>query len=118
MWAAYQSLKMYHRRPSDDLKLTESISAWSVDGCVLWFGITLENALLEQYKVGNESRDRYTLTQLLDPTFKLPAPAREPRKGQQQTSNTPLATVLALAGQPGSNVKKYAYVGPAASLPN
>lgn len=123
MWIAYQSLKTYHRRPSTDLEVTDTIAAWCVDGTVLWFGITVENALAERVPVLGkkyETQPRYTLAQLLDDGFTLPRP---PRPAQRVTakaapSSTPsdaLAQVLALAGQQGSGVKKFVYVGPEVS---
>lgn len=113
MWDSYQSLKMYHRRPSDDLKETDSIAAYCVDGAVLWFGVTIENALQERVNTGTKEKpkmeERYTLDQLLDPAFRLPRPLPQPRKAQQPNG---LALLMALAGQPGSGVKRYEYVKP------
>jgi len=112
MWSAYLSLKMYHRRPSDDLAETNSIAAYCVDGAVLWFGVTIENALGEREKVtvGKDTQYRplYTLSQLLDPAFRLPRPLPEPRK-RAQTQAGGLAALMAMAG-----VRRYAYVGPEA----
>lgn len=108
---------MSHRRPSKDLKVKNTIAAYCVDKTVLTFGIIIENALGERDKVGKEYVDKYTLSQLLDPAFKLPRPQPEPRRAQTVTSNG-LAAVLAMAGQPGSGVKLYKYVAPEATLPN
>ena len=124
MWEAYQDLKMCHKRPSDVLEVTDTIAAYCLDKAVLTFGIIIENALQERDKVGVgkdvEYRDKYTLSQLLDPKFKMPRP--QPRmgmtQGAQPMANSGLATVLAMAGQPGSGVKMYKYVGPEATLPN
>lgn len=115
MWSAYQSLKMYHRRPSEDLGETNSIAAYCVDNAVLFFGITIENALGEREKVtvGKETHYEplYTLSQLLDPAFRLPRPQPEPRK-PVQTQADGLAALMALAGTRHSGVKRYGYVGP------
>lgn len=79
---------------------------------MIWFGITIENALGERVNIGTPKEPkweaRYTLAQLLDPLFKLPKP--EPVKKPAQLNG--LGLLLALAGQPGSNVKKYEYVKP------
>lgn len=114
---------MYHRQPSDDLEETDTIAAYCLDKTVLTFGIVIENALQERDKVGMgkdaEYRDRYTLPQLLDPKFTLPRPQPEPRKVQAQpVAGGGLAAILALAGQPRSNVKLWKYVPPEATLPN
>lgn len=115
MWSAYQSLKAYQRRPSADLEETDNIAAWCVDNTVLTFGIIIENALAETVEVGmgnnKRSEAKYTLAQLLDNNFKLPrpAPAKKTPKAQQQNG---FALLLALAGQPGSNVKRWEYVKP------
>lgn len=121
MWEAYQDLKMCHKRPSEMLEVTDTIAAYCLDKAVLTFGIVIENALQERDKVGTgkdvEYRDRYSLSQLLDPTFTLPRPQPSPRKAPI-VSNNGLAAILALAGQPNSGVKMYKYVPPEATLPN
>lgn len=118
MWSSYLSLTKYQRRPSDDLAFTEwgdSITAYCVDKTVLWFGITVENLLSETVEVGqgrDKRRERkYTLEQLLDRDFKVPrpVPAMKTLKAPQQNG---FALLLALAGQPGSNVKRWEYVKP------
>lgn len=95
--------------------MTDTIAAYCLDNTVLWFGITIENALGEREKVtmGRETEYRplYTLSQLLDPAFRLPRPQPEPRKPAQMQANG-LAAILAMAGQPNSGVKMYKYVGP------
>lgn len=115
MWLAYLSLKMYHRRPSEDLAVTDTIAAWCLDGAVLWFGITIENALSERVNKGTPKEPRYearyTLMELLDPAFHLPRPQPEPRKVRSMASDG-LASFLAMAGQPGGGVKMFRYVGP------
>lgn len=112
MWQAYLSLKTYHRRPSDDLKLTDTIVAWCVDATVLWFGITVENLLGERVKVGSGKEERseakYELEQLLDPLFRV---EREKPKPKQQAMSG-FAALMALAGQKGSGVQAYKYVKP------
>lgn len=104
MWGAWQSLKTYHRRPSVDMDVTDSIAAWSVDGAVLWFGVTIENALHEtqEVKTGKrtEHRPLYTLEELLRDDFKLPRPPTKLDKRRQGAMN-----LLSLANDPRSNVK-------------
>jgi hypothetical protein len=104
MWKAYLALKTYHRRPSDDLDLNapdDDIAAWCLDDAVLWFGLTVENLLSETREVGsgkNKRREpKYTLAQVLDPTFHPPNPRAQKQSG--------LGLLLALAGQQGSGVK-------------
>lgn len=114
MWDSYQSLKIYHRRPSDDLEVTDSIAAYCVDGAVLWFGLTIENALAETKEVGmgkdKRREQKYTLSQLLDPVFRLPRPQPAPKPSTPTQDG--FAAMVALAKQPGSGVKLYQYIKP------
>lgn len=52
-----------------------------LDNCVLAFGTIVENALLERDEIGSGQgktwANRYQLSQLLDPEFKLPRPEEE-----------------------------------------
>lgn len=112
---------MSHRRPSDDLEETDTIAAYCVDETVLWFGFTIENALAERVNRGTQKapryEDRYTLSELLDPAFRLPRPAPQFKtKPQQKLSG--FAAMLAMAQQPGGGVKMWTYVPPEATLPN
>lgn len=112
MWEAWNKLKTAQVLPSDDLALDDSIATWCVDGAVMWFGITIENALNERVNKGTKEKPkweaRYTLTQLLDPVFRLPRLLPEPKQPAQDG----FALLLALAGQPNSGVKRYEYVKP------
>lgn len=80
---------------------------------MLWFGIAIENALAERVNHGDEKRpkwvDKYTLEQLLDANFHLPKPPPKPKAAPPPSG---FGLLLALAGQPGSGVKKYQYVKP------
>lgn len=113
MWSAYQDLKMSHKRPSEVLQETDTIAAYCVDKAVLTFGIVVENALAETVEVGvgkDKRREaKYTLEQLLDNDFRLPRPIVAKKRQPQQNG---FALLLALAGQPGSNVKRWEYVKP------
>jgi hypothetical protein len=55
-----------------------SLARYLLNKVVTWFGITIENALAERVNVGSEKEPhmeaRYTLSQLLDPSFRLPRP--------------------------------------------
>lgn len=98
-------MKTYHRRPSDDLAIDDSVAAWCLDGAVLWFGTTLENALAERVNQGDAKdprwENKYTLAQLLDPSFRLPRP--QPVKPQSASGG--FGALLAMAKQKGSGVK-------------
>lgn len=111
MWESWLALKTYHRRPSLDLEVSDSIAAWCVDGCVLWFGVTIENALAERKETGTgkhkEWRNVYTLEQLLDDKFKLPRPPTKLQKRRQGASN-----LLSLASDPRSGVKMWRELKP------
>lgn len=112
MWSAYLKLKTYHRTPSLDLALDDALTAWCVDGTVLWFGITVENALQERVEVGSGKDKRhegkYTLDDLLDPAFTLPKPQPKPKA----PALSGIAAMMALAQTPGSGVKQWQYVKP------
>jgi hypothetical protein len=74
MWSLYHRAKQTNSRPS---RLVEGIShpmaRYCLDGAVILFGTIVENALLERQRVGEgKSTARWTLKQLLDPTFTLP----------------------------------------------
>lgn len=113
MWDSYQALKLYHRRPSDDLEVSDTIAAWCVDGAVLWLGVVVENALQERANSGTPQQPRweakYSLSQLLDPSFRLPRPAPVAKK---PVASNGFAAFLAMAQQQGSGVKMYRYVKP------
>lgn len=72
----------------------------------MWFGTTVENALAERVNQGNAKEPRwenkYTLAQLLDPSFRLPRP--QPSKPQSTAANG-IGALLTMAKQKGSGVK-------------
>lgn len=97
------------------MNLHDPLVAYQFDAAVVALGRIIDNALAERVTVGTgkdaESRPRYTIDQILDPVFRLPAPP--PTKVQAPSlGNGGLAAILAMAGQPGSGVKKWEYVGP------
>lgn len=101
-----QTSKETGTRPSVLLCISDPLVAYQVDACVTTFGITIENALLERNETGvgqhRRSEPKYTLTQLLDPAFRLPRPMTEKQKAKQGIQG-----LLAMAGQRGSGVKKW-----------
>jgi hypothetical protein len=52
------------------------LAAYQLDNAVLFMGAVIEAALADYEKIGDESRQKYTIDQLLDPDFRL-SPARE-----------------------------------------
>lgn len=112
MWSAYLKLKTYQRPPSLDLMLDDALTAWCVDGAVLWFGITVENALQERIDVGvgkdKRSEAKYTLEELLDAAFTLPRPAPKAKKPPQNV----IGAIMAMAGDKSSGVKLWASIKP------
>lgn len=112
MWLAYSDLKLSHRRPSDDLGPLDDITAWCIDKTVIWFGITIENALAETREVGfgrDKRREaKYELDQLLDPAFRMPRPLP---KLKTQPVRDGIAGLMAMAGESGGAVKVWGYVG-------
>lgn len=92
-------------------------AAYQFDNSVLSCGLTIENALHEREPVGDpkkhETRPKYTLLQLLDPDFRLPAPATE------RTANVFddfVQQLMGRAGQPGSRGRMWKYVGSGSPL--
>lgn len=88
-------------------------AAYQFDHAVLFTGLTIENALHEREQVGSgkhvEYRPKYTLSQLLDPTFRLPAPARK-RKGS--VFDEFVQQLKGLVSSPHSRGRVWRYVGP------
>lgn len=78
MWGLYQTAEKLGQKPSSWLPTLDPLWALQLDQAVVYFGIVIENALAERVEVGSGNQKRseakYTLTQLLDPTFRLPAP--------------------------------------------
>lgn len=112
MW---QKATQYHKLPSELYGITNPLLAFLFDNAITACGVTIENALAERVNKGTSKEPRYeatyTLAELLDPIFYLPRPQPEPRK-VRPIANNGLAQILALAGQQGSSVKLYKYVGP------
>lgn len=77
----------FSKLPSQLLKITNDLAAYQVDDAVLFFGLTIKNALQERVKgIGGlaDDRQKYTLTQLLDDDFRLPASASGTSQGASQ----------------------------------
>lgn len=96
MWSLYQKAKTFSRLPSEILRMGDEWMSWQFDNCCTLFGAVIENALQEQQNTGTERepkwRAKYTLAQLLDDAFRLPAPVVErPQNGIQG--------LLAMAGK-------------------
>lgn len=76
MWSLYRKATLYHKLPSEVFGEEDPLAAWMVDNAMTWFGTTIENMLQEVDHVGEganrQSLPRYTLSQLLDPTYKFP----------------------------------------------
>lgn len=123
MWLLHQKATRFHRPPSELVGIEDEWAAYQFDNAVNFFGVTVENALQERDEIGMGTdvkyRERYTLAQLLEPNFRLPRPAAgKPGRGgspaHSAQAGSGLATILSLAGQPRSGVKKFVYVGPPA----
>lgn len=112
MWDLWTRSKNFSQLPSTVFGEEDSLAAWMLDGAVKWFGMTIENALMErvEMKLGNgttKSSPRYTLTRLLDSNTKLPLPVEMMR----QQAN-PFSAFLQMAGKSGKMVRRFAYVPP------
>lgn len=86
-----------------------------LDSAVVWFGITIENALLERDKYGSgasvEYRPRYSLSRLLSGQ-KLPRPPYVYEGDGGSTSANVWSPLLSWAGRRNSGVKRWKYVPP------
>lgn len=121
MWSVWTKAKAYHKLPSeiaDPRERWDDLTRYQFDNAVTLFGTTIENALHETVEVSvyvqgrrqTSHKPKYTLAQLLDDSFKLPAP--QPARPAEPVN--PWEPLLALAGQPRSGVKKWTYVAPEA----
>lgn len=112
MWSAYQSLKVYHQKPSSELEVTDSIAVYCLDKAVMWFGVTIENLLHERVEIGDgrdkRSEAKYELSDLLDPAFRVPRPLPKPKLRPAKSGTLTPAMQAALNGA----VKRWEYVKP------
>lgn len=94
--------------------LQNDLAAYQFDQAVLYVGLTIENALHEREEVGppdkREWRQKYTLAQLLDASFRLPPP--KPPKQRGNVFDNFVQELMSYAGQPGSGGRVWRYVGP------
>lgn len=78
MWLLHRKAKEYHKLPSEVFGERDALAAYMLDNAVLAFGTLVENTLLERDEIGEgamkQSVQRYTLSELLDPNFRLPRP--------------------------------------------
>lgn len=92
------------------------MAAYLFDAAITACGIAVDNALTERVNNGSVKEPKwetkYTLHQILDPVFRLPEPPPPPKVLPQAQQPTGFSVLLALAGQPGSNVKRWEYVKP------
>lgn len=84
----------------------------------MFVGLTVENALQERIEAGKgasyRSELRYTLTQILEPAFRLPRPASLTASASDPDapSDAGLAWLMAMARAKGSGVTAWRYVAP------
>lgn len=111
MWKLWQMARNFNKLPSEVFGETDSIAAWQLNEAVNWFGVTIENLLMERVKVGAESHQKYSLTRLLHPLFRLPMPEPERIEISKQKEN-PWSVFFPWIGKPGSGVHRWVYVPP------
>lgn len=74
MWSLYSTASKFGQRPSSLIpEITDTWAALQFDNAVGLVGMVLDNARQEMHKVGDEWKQKYTMKQLLDPTFALGA---------------------------------------------
>lgn len=103
MWTLYSKAKLFSRLPSELLRLDDEWMAYQFDNAVATFGIAVENALMERENRGTDKQPKwdakYTLSQLLDDSFRLPAPAKvEKPQGLKGLMGMPGVKVLKAKG--------------------
>lgn len=80
MWRLYLTAKTFGQRPSDLVGVDDRWAALQLDNAVSLVGTVIENASQEQQNVGSKEKPewqpKYTIHQLLDADFRLPAPAK------------------------------------------
>ena len=89
------------QRPSLLVNLTDDPwTAYQLDTAVATLGQVMEGALQEMHNAGTDKEPRweprYTLSQLLDPAYRLPAQGQKP--GAPSTAR-PAAALKAMAGK-------------------
>jgi hypothetical protein len=76
MWRLWRKATSYHKLPSEIFGEENALAAWMLDNAVTTFGTLVENMLQEREEVSvgdrKEYRQRYSIAQLLDPTFVFP----------------------------------------------
>lgn len=113
MWSLWRTAKETSSRPSDLLCVEDRLAAYQLDAAVVTFGTIVENLLQETVKVGPPGHQtyesKYTITQVLEPTFKVNGAGskRSPASSMDTPFENGLTTILALAEQHGSGVKKW-----------
>lgn len=107
MWTLYTNASKFNQRPSS--YFADMVDEWvryQFDNAVAWFGMTIENALLEREPLGdpkkNESRQKYELEDLLDDDFRMQRPPSKLEIRQQGA-----AKLLDLASDPRSGVRMW-----------
>ncbi len=106
MWRLYTTAKASSSRPSELVCIEDRWTAYQLDAAVALVGGAIENAAQELQEVG-QGQDkklvpRYTMHELLDPAFRLPAPP-----GPKQRERDALAALKALARKRRSGVKLF-----------
>ena len=90
-------------RPSELVGIIDRWAALQFDNAVIFVGTVLDNASQEQTNRGSDKDPkwgpRYTMDQLLDPAFRLPAPLTEKQREQ--------AAIEKLIGMAGGAVKLF-----------
>ena len=80
MWTLYLTAKTTATRPSELVCIEDRWTALQFDNAITMIGVAIENAAQEMEKRGEgktaKYEPKYTMTQLLDPAFRLPPKER------------------------------------------
>jgi len=103
MWTLYQKAKLFSRLPSELLRIGDEWIAYQFDNAVALLGTVIENESQRQHNVGSEREPKwetkYSLAQLLDDDFRLPAPERASKpQGLAGLMNMPGVKVVKAKG--------------------
>lgn len=81
MWHLYSLAKLGKKQPSEIVGITDLWIAYQFNSAIGLVGTTIENALNEMVKGGSDNLvNRYELSDLLKPEFKLPRPLNDKEK--------------------------------------
>lgn len=109
MWQLWRTASETHSRPSDLVCVEDRLVAYLFDSAVTTFGRAIENALMEEEKVGTSSQPKYTLMQLLSQDFKLPRAKTKKATEFGNFGSHGIAQILAASAEGTRGIRRWEY---------